>query len=306
MDGAVVAVVGSCNTDLTVFTDKLPSPGETVMGSDAVIAGGGKGANQAVAAARAGADVHFVARVGTDHFSKHRLADLKNEGIGDGYITIDPEAVGGLALITVDAEGENAITVASGANGHLKPDQVMDAREAVQSADVLLAQLEIPVESVEKALELAREAGVTTIVDPAPALSSELAGRLIPKSDILTPNLSEARLLLDRGRRGEPEELAHSLVAAGLDTVALTLGKDGVCVATPEDCYRVPAPETDAVDSVGAGDCFAAVLAVALAEGKKVRDAVEMAATAAAISVERQGAQPSLPRRTEIEDRMRL
>ena len=305
MGGPVVAVVGSCNTDLTVFAERLPSPGETVIGSDAVIAGGGKGANQAVAAARAGADVHFVARLGEDYFSKVRLENLEKEGIGDDYITTDPDAVGGMALITVDAHGENAITVASGANGRLSPDQVAEAREAIQSADVLLVQLEIPLESVEKALDLAQEANVTTIVDPAPALSTEVAGRLIPRSDILTPNLSEARLLLDRGHQGEPEELAHSLVAAGLETVALTLGKDGVCVATPDDCYRVPAPEANAVDAVGAGDCFAGVLAVALGEGMDVRKAVEMAAAAATISVERKGAQPSLPHRSEIEERMR-
>ena len=305
MDGPVVAVVGSCNTDLTVFTEKLPSPGETVIGPDALITGGGKGANQAVAAARAGAEVHFVSRVGTDHFSQVRLDELEKEGIHHDYITADPETVGGIALITVDANGENAITVASGANGRLSPEQVTGAREALQSADVLLAQLEVPLESVETALNLARDAGVTTIVDPAPALSADVAGRLIAGTDILIPNLSEARLLLDRGHQGDPEELAHSLVAAGLETVALTLGKDGVCVATPDDCYRVPSRKAEAVDSVGAGDCFAGVLAVALAEGAHVRDAVEMAVAAAALAVERKGAQPSLPTRSEIEDRMR-
>lgn len=304
MAGPIVAVVGSCNTDLTVFADELPSPGETVIGSDFVMAGGGKGANQAVAAARAGAEVRFVARLGDDYFSRMRLSDLQREGIMEDFIGVDHGIPGGVALITVDSTGENAITVAPGANAHLTPCQVMDSREALETADILLTQLEIPAESVEKALQVAAEAGVRTVLDPAPALSGKAAGRIFSRTEFLTPNLTEAKRLLGRRDRVRPEELTQSLVATGVGTVILTLGGGGACIATPDGCDRVKATPARAVDSVGAGDCFAGTLAVALAEGRSVRTAVEFAGAAASVSVERKGAQPSLPKRSEIEQRM--
>jgi len=300
----LVVVVGSCNTDLTVFCERLPAPGETVIGGEFIQAGGGKGANQAVAAARAGAEVVFVARVGQDQFSRQRVVELRREGIRDEFLTTDPDAPGGVALIMVDARGENLISVAPGANGRMKAQDVLAARDVIEQADVLLSQLEIPLEVVETAARIAHDASVPVILDPAPVPKEGVPERLLSVVDVLTPNRREAAQLLGVDGECEAEVLAGGLVRRGVGAVALTLGAQGACVCCGGECRLIPAPPARVVDSVGAGDCFAGALAVAVAEGKTVGEAVEFAIAAAAMSVEQKGAQPSLPYRDKILERL--
>jgi ribokinase len=301
MARAGIVVVGSSNTDLTVFTGYLPSPGETVLGGKLERAGGGKGANQAVAAARAGGQVAFVARVGDDDFGHSTLGNLKQEGICADFVTIDPEAASGVALIMVEKSGENLIAVAPGANARLTPADVHAAREAIAEADVLLVQLEIPLETVAAAVHAAREAGTRVMLNPAPAPPEGLADEVLRGIDYLTPNTGEAARLLDAPPDLSAGELAEGLVAAGVGAVALTLGASGVCVHDGSTHAVIAAPKVEPVDTVGAGDCFAGALAVALAEGMPLRRAAHFAVCAAALSVERVGAQPSMPRRAEID-----
>jgi len=302
----LIVVVGSCNTDLTVFCEELPSPGQTVIGGELREAAGGKGANQAVAAARAGAEVVLVARVGGDYFSRRRLSDLRREGIRDEFIVLDRDVSGGVALITVDSRGENLISVARGANARLSPQDVLAARDAIAKADVMLVQLEIPMATVEAAIEAGSRSSVRVVLDPAPAPRRGVSAGLLSRVDYLTPNRAEAARLLEPGGEGEPEQLAARLVDAGVKTAVVTLGAQGACVCSMGECYRVAAaPVTSVVDSVGAGDCFAGALSVAVAEHRATPEAVEFAVAAASISVERKGAQPSLPYRDEIERRLR-
>ena len=300
----LVVVVGSCNTDLTVFCKRLPGPGETVIGGEFIQAGGGKGANQAVAAARAGAEVVFVARIGPDEFSRQRASELRREGIKAEFLVTDRDAPGGVALIMVDSDGENLISVAPGANARMRPDDVLAARDVIERADVLLSQLEIPLDVVETAAQIAHGASVRVVLDPAPVPEAGIPGRLLSEVDVLTPNRTEAAQLVGADEECGAEALAAELVRRGPRAVALTLGAGGACVCCSGACYRVPACPARVVDSVGAGDCFAGALSVAIGEGKAMREAVEFALAAAAISVERKGAQPSLPYRKQIQRRL--
>lgn len=294
-----IVVIGSTNADLTVLTDHLPAPGETVLGGELIRAGGGKGANQAVAAARAGASVSFVGRVGEDDFGEAMRERMRQEGIDTALLTTDEHSASGVALIIVEKSGENLIAVAPGANSRVSPHDVGAASSAVGQADLVLLQLEIPLETVEAAAALATEAGTAVMLNPAPA--HELPPELLANVDYLTPNAGEAARLLGRRDNTEPEELARALTEMGVGTVVLTLGADGACACEAGDCFRVPAPRVEAVDSVGAGDCFCGVLATAIAEGRSLRDSVAFATCAAALSVCKEGAQPSLPHRREIE-----
>ncbi len=299
MGAARIAVVGSSNTDLTVVADHLPRPGETVLGGDYTRAGGGKGANQAVAAARAGGHVTFVACVGHDDFGDSARQRLRAEGIDIQQVRRDENAPSGLALIIVEEGGENLIAVSPGANARLSPGDVSGARKAIAAADLLLLQLEIPMETVTAAVRTADEAGVPVLLDPAPAqaLPEAVVGRL----DYLTPNAGEAAALLGLAEPGEPEQMACALAEQGGPAVVLTLGAEGACVCDRHGPRRIKAPGTQAVDTVGAGDCFCGVLAVALAEGRPLDEAVSYAACAAALSVQAPGAQPSLPERAQID-----
>jgi len=300
-----VVVVGSSNTDLTVLSGRLPGPGETVTGGTFIHAGGGKGANQAVAAARAGADVDFVGRIGDDAFGRAAVKGLTAEGIGTEFVTVDREAPSGIALIMVGAKGENLISVASGANARLGVRDVRRARRAIEAADALLVQLEVPLTAVQEALAIAAKAGKMTVLNPAPAPSGGLPRRLMAKVSILTPNRTEAAQLAGAAAGDELERTAGTLLSCGAKAVALTLGADGVLLCDEHGCTRVPAAPARPVDTVGAGDCFSAVLAVAVAEGKGPVEAARLAVCAAAISTERTGAQPSFPARREIEGRLR-
>ncbi len=303
MKRARIVVVGSANTDVTVSADHLPRPGETVLGGDAAWAGGGKGANQAVAAARAGAEVTFVGRVGRDDLGRRTCERLQAEGICTDYLHLDERAPSGVALIIVDKHGENLIAVAPGANSRLSPEDVRQAREAISEADVVLVQLEIPLETVAAAVRIASEESVAVMLNPAPA--QRLAEGLLASLDYLTPNAGEAAQLAGLPAEGEPEQMARRLVEMGVGAVALTLGADGVCVCADGACWRQEPPQVRPVDTVAAGDCFCGVLAVGLGEGMSLRQAVALATCAAAVSVERVGAQPSLPAREEVDNMLR-
>jgi ribokinase len=297
MSAGRVIVVGSSNTDMIVRAERLPLPGETVLGGDLVTAAGGKGANQAVAAARVGAAVTFVARVGGDMFGQQARANFEREGLDLTYLAQDPDAPSGVALIVVGPGGKNIIAVAPGANGRLSPADVAAAQPALSQARVLLLQLEIPLETVRAAAEAGHAAGLTVMLNPAPA--QPLPDDLLRLVDWLTPNESEAALLAGTP---EPEAAAAALLKRGVGGVIVTLGEAGALVAPAgEPMRRVPGFKVEAVDTVGAGDAFVGGLAAALARGEALEAAVRYAHAVAAISVTRVGAQPSLPRAEEVE-----
>jgi ribokinase len=301
MMGNKIVVVGSSNTDMIVKLPHLPKPGETVSGGAFSTAAGGKGANQAVAAARAGADVGFVARVGEDSFGEQAIAGFVGDGIDVRHVTRNPAAPSGVALIFVDDAGENCIAVAPGANAELTPQDIEAAEELITEADVVVMQLETPIEAVERAAALANEHGVRVILNPAPA--RPLSDEILSKVSILTPNESEAELLtgVQVNDDAGAEQAARALVARGVDTVILTLGSRGAFVFESGEGELVPSFEVQAVDTTAAGDVFNGTLGVGLAEGKPLAQAVRFANAAAALSVTKLGAQPSAPTRSEIE-----
>lgn len=296
-----IVVVGSTNIDMVVRVPRIPGPGETVLGGEFRMAAGGKGANQAVAAARLGACVTFVARVGADRLGEEALEQFRAEGIRTEYVLRDPEAAHGVALVMVDPNGENAIAVAPGANARLAPEDVERAREAFAACDLVLLQLEVPLPTVERAVDLARALGKRVVLNPAPY--HRLPAALLSRIDILTPNETEAEMLLGGGEAGLGgiAATAEELLRRGVGRVVVTLGKEGVFVVAPEAQYHVPGRRVKAVDTTAAGDAFSAALAVAVAEGREFREAVRFAVCASALSVTRMGAQPSLPHRAEVE-----
>ena len=296
-----IAVVGSSNTDMIVKVPRIPKPGETILGGTFASAAGGKGANQAVAAARAGGEVTFIARIGDDMFGRQAQQGFKSDHIDVGHVKTDPNAPSGVALIFVDDKGENSIAVASGANAKLSPQDVEEARDIIQSADILLMQLETPLETVEKAAEIAKQAGVRVILNPAPACPLDDA--LLSTLSVITPNESEAELLTGIAVSDIPsaEKASMVLLDRGLEMVVVTLGSKGAYMKTRDQAEVVPGFEVKAVDATAAGDVFNGSLAVALAEGKSLIDAVQFANAAAALSVTKLGAQPSALHRDEIE-----
>jgi ribokinase len=291
----MLIVIGSSNTDLIVRSARLPAAGETVLGGDLVTAAGGKGANQAVAAARLGAPVTFVGRVGGDMFGQQAAASLKREGLDLRYLVRDPDAPSGVALIVVDDAGQNLIAVAPGANHRLTPADVAAAQPAIASAKVMLLQLEVPLETVFAAAQAGRAAGLTVVLNPAPAQS--LPAELYPLLDFITPNEHEAAALTGQA---EPEAAARTLLACGVHTVITTLGAAGALVADSSGMRRVPGFRVQAVDTTAAGDAFNGGLAVALARNDDLEAAVRYAHAVAALSVTRAGAQPSLPTAAEV------
>jgi ribokinase len=295
-----ILVVGSSNTDMIVRVPRIPRPGETVLGSGFSMAGGGKGANQAVAAARAGGRVTFIARVGDDVFGERALGGFAADGIDTRFVLRTPGAASGIALIDVDDRGENSISVASGANALLSAADVAAAAGALAAADVVLLQLESPIEAVEAAVRWAGENGVPVILNPAPA--RPLEDRLLARVSVLTPNETEAELLSGIAVRDEDgvRAAAARLRARGPRTVVVTLGERGVYALAPEFEGFMPAFRVEAVDTTAAGDVFNGALAVALAEQRPLAEALRFAQAAAALSVSRAGAQPSAPTRAEI------
>ncbi len=299
-----VVVVGSANADMVVRVPQLPAPGETRLGSAFALVPGGKGANQAVAASRLGAVVTFVGCVGTDSFGDMLALNLENEGVHTPFVVRDPDAPTGVALITVDEGfGENTIVVAPGANTRLSPSLVNRAAAAIRDADVLVCQLEIPMESVLAAFQIARAAGVTTILNPAPAPAGALSDALLSLVSVLTPNQTEAAFLL--GGDYDPSASALMLKHRGVENVVITLGSAGARLVTAAQNTGIPAfPVAHVADTTAAGDCFNGALAVALGEGQSLEDAVKFANAAASLSVETEGAQPSLPNRLAVNKRL--
>ncbi len=296
-----IVVVGSSNTDMILKLDRIPRPGETILGGEFVTAAGGKGANQAVAAARAGGNVTVIARVGQDMFGERARAGLADCGINVDYVQTHA-GPSGIALIFVDREGENSIGVGSGANASLAPDDVHRARTAFAIADVVIMQLETPLVTVQAAADLANACGALVILNPAPAQA--LPDELLQKIAIITPNETEAELLTGIEVVDEVScaLAADTLLSKGVKTVVITLGARGAFVATSTSKLLVPGFQATPVDTTAAGDTFNGALAVALAEGMSIVEAVQFANAAAAISVSRLGAQPSAPQRGEIED----
>ena len=299
-----IVVVGSINVDLVVRVANLPRPGETVLGGRFASVPGGKGANQAVAAARAGGHTTFVARVGDDSMGHAAIEAFRGEGIETDFITVTPHAPTGVALILVDAVGENSIAVAGGANDRLSFDDIERARPAIEATDVLLLQLEVPLEAVAHAVSIAQSAGTRVILNPAPA--RPLPAALLARVDILTPNETEGESLASQRHAPAPsaadaDALAGTLLGLGPRAVILTRGAAGALVAAADDRTHVPAFSVEPLDTVAAGDVFNGCLAVRLAEGLDLVAATRFAAAAAAISVTREGAQTSAPRRGEIE-----
>ena len=304
MDANIV-VIGSSNTDMVVRAPHIPRPGETVLGGQFTMAAGGKGANQAVAAARAGGNVTFIARVGDDLFGRQAVDGFKRDAINVDFVFRDRNAPSGVALITVSSDGANSIAVAPGANAKLTPADVKAAEKVIRAADVVILQLETPLEAVAAAVEIATAAGVPVILNPAPA--RPLPDDLLRRVSILTPNESEAQLLTGvevNGGEGA-RSAAEALIARGVGTAIVTLGAEGSLLANAGNREVIPAFRVKAVDTTAAGDVFNGSLAVAMAEKKPLPDAIRFASAAAAISVTRLGAQPSAPHRNEIEDFLR-
>lgn len=299
--GNRIVVMGSANTDMILQMERIPRPGETILGGHFSIAAGGKGANQAVAAARAGGEVTFVARLGNDIFGQQAIEGFAQEGINVNFVLRDEQEPSGVALIFVAEDGENSIGVASGANSRLSLEDIDAARQCIETADVLVMQLETPIETVQHAAEIASAAGVPVILNPAPA--QPLSDSLLSQISILTPNESEAELLtgvsVDNPERAR--EAAQVLHAKGVETVLITLGSQGAVVSSNDFSEHVPAFSVDPIDTTAAGDVYNGALAVALSEGNSLFDAAHFAGAAAALSVTKLGAQPSAPTRTEIE-----
>jgi ribokinase len=294
-----VIVIGSANTDFVVQVDELPTPGETVLGGKFLTAHGGKGANQAVAAARLGAEVFFVARLGQDSLGREAADAYRREGIHTEALVWDREAPSGVALILVNKQGENMIAVAPGANGHLLPEDIRAAEEAIRTADCVLLQLEIPMETVFAAVELAQRHSKRVILNPAPA--APLSADLLKLVDVLTPNETEAKAIAGAGAEDEPETIAALLSKkTGIGTIVMTMGSKGAFILEDQQPSWIPAFPITAIDTTAAGDAFNGALAVALARGDSIVDAARFGSAAGALSVSRPGAQPSLPTGDEV------
>lgn len=295
MHKAKVVVIGSSNTDMTIKGDRLPKPGETVLGGEFRMGPGGKGANQAVAARRLGADVSFICKVGRDIFGDNAISGYQKEGIDCSRILRSDKA-SGTALILVDGNAENCIAVAPGANADLTPEDVDSVADVIRSADYLILQLEIPVESVLRAAKIAHEAGVYVILNPAPAchLPDELFGYI----SLITPNQTESALL--SGVEDNLDAAVERLMQLGVKDVVVTLGSKGSLVISEGAKTLVPSLKVKAVDTTAAGDTFCGALCVALSEGCSLVDAAGFATKASALTVQKMGAQDSIPFRSDI------
>ena len=297
-----VVVVGSYNTDMTIKTKKLPGPGETVIGGYFSTGGGGKGANQAIAAARIGAEVSFVARVGNDVLGSEGIKRLNEEHINTKYIYRDNELPTGVAFIVVDDKGENSIVVASGANANLSPTDIESASDEISSADILLIQLESPIESVYASIKSAHDNGVTVILNPAPA--QELDNHILKYVDIITPNIVEAEMLtgIKVTDVNSLQSIVNRFFDYGINDVIITLGSKGYFAGAHDAMKIIPALSVAPIDTTGAGDVFSGSLAAFLSEGMTIEKAARMANAAASVSVTRLGAQDGAPKRVEIEN----
>ena len=296
-----IYVIGSSNTDMVIKSDKLPAPGETILGGTFLMNAGGKGANQAVAAAKLEADVIFVSKVGNDIFGQQALDGFKSLGINTDFVFTDHENPSGIALILVDAKGENSIAVAPGANGNLQVDEVAQILPQINENDIVLLQFEIPIATVEFAIKACFEKKATIIFNPAPA--QKLDESVYTFISIITPNETEAEILtgIKVIDLKSAEQAANVLHDKGIPNVIITLGSKGAYFHHKNFQKLIPSPVVQAVDSTAAGDVFNGALAVGLSEGKGFEEAISFACRAASISVTRMGAQASAPLRSEID-----
>lgn len=296
-----ILVIGSSNTDMVIKADHLPAPGETILGGEFFMNPGGKGANQAVAAARLGGRVGFIGKTGNDIFGRQSVQLFEEEGINTAHIISDPKHPSGVALITVDAHAENCIVVASGANATLNASDLQKAGDSIRQSAIILMQLETPVAALEFVLGLITGTPTRLVLNPAPVCS--LPDELLGKIAIITPNKKEAEMLtgIPITDDASAELAARALAGKGVGTVIITLGSKGAMLLHEETCTMIMAPPVKAVDTTAAGDVFNGALVVALSEGKDIREAVVFACSAAAISVTRLGAQSSAPFRNEVD-----
>ena len=296
-----ICVVGSSNIDLMFRTPRLPRPGETLTGRDFHFGFGGKGANQAVMAARLGAAVTMITKVGRDVFGEGTLRNYQAEGIDTIHLLRDAEQPSGVAGIVVDDAAQNCIILAPGANSRLTPEEVRGAARAIEAAHVLLCQLEVPVETTQAAFRIARAAGVRTILNPAPAC--QLPDDLLRLADLCVPNETELAELTGFAveELNQVETAARQLRQKGPGMVIVTLGARGAMIVNDRGAERLAAVPVTPVDTTGAGDAFIGSLAVFLAEGQPLAEAVRMANAVAALSVTRIGTQTSFPKRAEVE-----
>lgn len=296
-----ICVVGAANIDLVSFTPRQPVMGETLHGTSFLLGHGGKAANQAVAAARLGAHSSLVAKLGQDIFGEGYLKHLRAAGVDVSHVVLTPEAFSGTAAIAVDPDGRNAIIVVAGANGLLRPADIETAGETLTNADVVVCQLEVPVETTLAALRLARRAGVPTVLNPAPALP-RFPDELYAAADVFCPNEYEAFMLADKPVEtlADAENVARLLLARGPRAVILTLGDRGSLLAAGDEVLYVAAPKVKAIDTTGAGDAYVGSLAFGMAQGKPLPECMKFATRVASFSVQKAGTQASYPTWDEL------
>jgi ribokinase len=297
-----IVVIGCLHTDFTVKVKTIPRIGESVLGKSFKRSPGGKGANQAVAAARLGADVVLIGRVGADVFGKELIKNLRENGIDTKYIIEDSETYTGLALIMVDEDGDNILAVASGADMRIRKEDIDRAEEIIKLSDILLIQLETPLQIVEYAINIAFNKGVKVLLNPAPA--QKLSKDLLKKVYVLIPNEKEAELLSNVKIKdlNSSKISAKKLLENGTKNIVITLGKNGSIIATKEETVHINGLNVNAIDTTGAGDAFCGALAVALSSGKELKEAVIYANYAGALATTKIGAQEALPTKEELEN----
>lgn len=301
MNNKKIVIIGSSNTDMVIKSERIPQPGETILGGTFFMNPGGKGANQAVAVSRLGGQVMFITKMGNDLFGRQSIELYANEGIGTNYVFSDNKKPSGVALIMVDSKGENCIMVASGANSSLSTKDINKAKAIIENASIILMQMEIPVETIDYVVQLASKKDIKVILNPAPA--GPLPDELLNSLHIITPNKTEAEMLSGVKVTGwkSAKKAADIISAKGVDIVIITLGALGALIKEGKTYHNIPAEIVEAIDTTAAGDVFNGALCVAIAEGMSVVDAAKFACKASSIAVTRMGAQSSIPYRKELD-----
>ena len=297
-----LVVIGSSNMDLVVSTEHFPLPGQTVMGKKFMTNFGGKGANQAVAASLLGGDVTFICKVGNDNYGREMIEKFQKDGIDTQYVTATDQAATGIAVITVDANGENTIVVASGANGLLASEDIRNAEPAISQADVLLMQLETPIEPLCTAAQMAHEKGKYVILNPAPAPKAPLPSDLLRHIDLIIPNETEATSItgVEILDLQSAERAMKALKELGAKDAMITLGEKGVLAYEDGEVKLFPACKVQAIDTTAAGDTFCGALSVAICQGREMKEAIAFANKAAAYTVQHEGAQCAMPHLNDL------
>lgn len=297
-----ILVVGSANTDMVISAEHFPLPGETMMGHGFMTNHGGKGANQAVAAARLEGNTAFIGKVGDDQFGHSTIEMMKGEGIDVSGLTVTSEQASGVALITTVPSGENSIIVDSGANGLLTPEDITNAEKLFEDAGIVLMQLETPIDTLTEAAAMAKKHGAYVVLNPAPAPKEPLPVELLKNVDLLIPNETEAAYISGVNIAGDEDLPAamNEIQKLGVKDVIITVGSRGVCARIDGEMVTVPAFKVKAIDTTAAGDTFCGALCVALSNGKPLVEAIRFGCKASSISVTRRGAQMSMPRLEEI------